>query len=78
MPISHLGAITDIQILRYGIGRPSTGALEGVTRASVNFATETLTVEYHENATQPSSLAAKVDALGYKAQLQLGERLRLI
>ncbi len=43
------------------------GALDGVTSASVNFAVETLTVEYDSDTLQPSAVAAKVEELGYEA-----------
>jgi Cu+-exporting ATPase len=42
--------------------------LTGVENAAVNFATETLTVEYVEGAADSPAIAAKVDALGYSAQ----------
>ena len=56
------------------------GALDGVASASVNFAVETLTVEYNADTIQPSAVEAKVEALGYKAtseQAAQGGRLTL-
>ena len=44
------------------------GELAGVETATVNFAMETLTVEYFEDLIEPSAIEAKVEALGYGAQ----------
>jgi Cu+-exporting ATPase len=49
------------------------GKLEGVETAAVNFAIETLTVEYREGETGPEKIEAKVVDLGYKARRQNGQ-----
>ncbi len=42
------------------------GELEGVARAAVNFAAETLTVEYADGILDPHAIEEKVSALGYR------------
>ncbi|MCX7023569.1 MAG: heavy metal translocating P-type ATPase [Spirochaetes bacterium] len=47
----------------------AVGKLPGIARAEVNYATETLAVEYDENAVSRESIAAAVRAAGYEAAL---------
>lgn len=42
--------------------------MEGVKEASVNFATETLNVEYDDSALKPVDIENKVEKLGYKVE----------
>ncbi|MBM7649791.1 Cu+-exporting ATPase [Bacillus ectoiniformans] len=44
--------------------------LEGVSKASVNLALESATVEYNPSATSPAEIIKKVEKLGYKANLK--------
>ncbi len=70
--ISGMTCATCANTIEKGVGE-----LEGVARAAVNFAAETLTVEYAGDDGEPSSVVKKVEALGYKARSEDGESGRL-
>ena len=52
----------------------AAGSLPGVAHASVNFATETLTIEYDESALGLEAVAAAIKDAGYEAVLPTAEK----
>ena len=44
------------------------GKMDGVTEANVNFATETLTIDYNEQEVSKEVIEQKIEKIGYKVQ----------